>query len=144
MLTPRTAQRVAAGVLAIAFASSCAGATDGPAGFCGWIGADVDGLGRITATDGTQSVGTWYHVFAEGITVGDEPSRQAIAASATADETGYKRLRDEASPDVAQALDRLYALIQDPENAETRHADTDVQNDVALVDAQGCDFLREP
>ncbi|CAN5713166.1 hypothetical protein BH24ACT5_BH24ACT5_08220 [soil metagenome] len=144
MNTTRTGLRITALVLAIAFAASCAGATDGPAGFCGWIGADVDDLGPITADDGTQTVGTWYHVFAEGITTADQPSRQAIATAAVADQTGYQRLRDEADPGVAEALDRLYTLIQDPDIVEVRHTDADVQNDIALIDAQGCDFLRQP
>lgn len=120
------------------------GSTDGPAGFCGWIGTDVEGLGPIVATDGSQWVGTWYHVFAEGVTDADGTSRDAIARAITADSDGFERLRREATEQgVGHALDRLYALLQDPTRAEARDPDPEVQQDVDLIDSQGCDFLRQ-
>ena len=147
MKTPRTRPPLhRLGVLVVASTlalAACAPGTDGPAGFCGWIGIDVDGLGHIVAEDGTQWVGTWYHVLAEGITHANPTSRDAIADAVAADTAGFERLRNEAPEPVRPALDRLLALLQDPTEAQARATDPDVQQDVDLIDAQGCDFLRE-
>jgi hypothetical protein len=131
---------VVASSLALA---TCSPGTGGPAGFCGWIGTDVNGLGHIVAEDGTRWVGTWYHAFAEGVTDADESSRDAIASAVAADTDGFERLHREAPEQVRPALDRLFALLQDPTEAQTRATDVNVRQDVDLIDAQGCDFLRE-
>jgi hypothetical protein len=120
----------------------CVRASSGPAGFCGWIGTDVEGLGRITSEDGTSTVGTWYHVFAEGVTDANAESRREIADAVTADTAGFQHVRDQAPQDVRRALDRLSQLLQDPRTIADRHIDSRVKEDVALIDAQGCDFLR--
>lgn len=117
--------------------------TDGPAGFCGWIGAEVNGMGHIVTGDGTQWVGTWYHVFAEGVTDADSASRDAIATAVATDTAGFERLRAEANKQTRPALDRLHALLLDPTEAKVRANDPDVRQEVKLIDAQGCDFLRE-
>jgi hypothetical protein len=128
-------------VLLAATTAGC-GSKSGPAGFCGWIGADVQGLDRIDLVDGTTTVGTWYHVFAEGITDATNDSRQTIASAVTADDAGFERVRAEAPDDVQPALDRLHHLLQDPRASSDRHEDPGIQTDIALIDAQGCDFLR--
>lgn len=117
---------------------------EGPAGLCGWLGVNVVGLGVITAADGTDSVGTWYHVFAEGVTDANQASREAIANRVVADQPGFARVLEAAPEELRPALNRLYALISDPVASAAHHADPDVLDDVAAVDAQGCDFLRGP
>lgn len=110
-----------------------------------WLaGVDVVGLGDITAADGTDSVGTWYHVFTDGVTDANQASREAMANRVVADRAGFARVLEAAPEELRPALDRLYALISDPVESAARHADPDVVDDVAEVDAQGCDFLRGP
>ncbi len=135
--------RCSALAISLLIVGSACGNSDGPAGFCGWIGIDVEGLGPIVTDDGSEWVGTWYHVLAEGVTDANEASRAAIADAVAADSAGFQRLREEAAEPVRPALDRLHALLQDPTEAADRATDADVLNDVELIDGQGCDFLRE-
>ncbi len=125
-------------------AAACSPATDGPAGFCGWMGTDVEGLEPFVTEDGAELVETWHYIFSEGVTDADDASRRAIAEAVAADQAGFERVRDEARESVRPALGRLYDLLQDPVEAKARSVDPSVLEDVALIEAQGCDFLRNP
>lgn len=133
-----------AGILALTGAG-CAKTKDGPAGFCGAIGVDVVGLEPIVSEDGRRSVATWVHVFVEGATDADEASREAIATAVVSDVAGFQRVRDEAPNELRPALERLYGLVQDPEEAQASRGASDVQRDVDLVRSfagpEGCDFV---
>lgn len=117
------------------------------ASFCDALADHVDGLASLEWENGiTSSSGDWAGVLSDGITQVDWSSRVDVAEAVEDDVTGFRRIRRASPTELRAPLDRLRALILQPEEARMRRDDPAVLADIeGVIEASSpkrCGWVR--
>jgi hypothetical protein len=116
----RRGARLVAGVVALALvvvlaAGLVVSRRSTPDPVCAGLGGGVAGLREIAWSNGFTRAGpSWVAALTDGVEHGDAPTRQAIAATVAADQSGYATMVESLGSDDRASFDRLRAAALDP------------------------------
>lgn len=101
---------------------------------CDALAAPVAGIDELVGDNGfTRQEANWATLLDSGILDSDEASRSAAAAAAGSDTEGFERVLDAAPESLRPDLERLRAVLMEPEQIEERRADPVVVESVQVV-----------
>ncbi|HPU39849.1 MAG TPA: hypothetical protein PLS63_09760 [Microthrixaceae bacterium] len=101
---------------------------------CDALAAPVPGIDEIVWDDGfTRQEANWATLLDSGILDSDEASRSAAAVAVGSDTEGFEEVLDAAPASLRPDLERLRAVLVNPEQIEERRADPVVVESVQVV-----------
>lgn len=119
----------------VSTASACS-APEGAEGsaLCEALAAPVPGIDEIVGDNGfTRQEANWATLLDSGILDSDESSRSAAADAVGSDIEGFERVLDAAPGSLRPDLERLRAVLLQPEEIGQRRGDPDVVESVRAV-----------